>query len=309
MHVRVLGAAAGGGFPQWNCSCPNCRRLRQGTFRGTARSQAQLAISADSESWFLVNAAPDLRYQIESSRSLHPGPKSLRHSPIQGVVLTSAELDAALGLLLLRESQPLVVYSTEAVRQLLTEDNNLFDVLRRLPDQLQWRTMLPGEPFELQQTCGTATGIRCRAVSTHGTFPGHVRKERARNLDQTGAVVGLFLQHGSKRIAFFPGAPSVAPEWFQEFEACDAILFDGTFWSDDELIRIQGQGKTAREMGHLPVGGSGGTLEKFETLTRPRKIFIHINNTNPMLDEQSPEYQHIRGAGWELAFDGMELTV
>jgi pyrroloquinoline quinone biosynthesis protein B len=309
MHVRVLGAAAGGGFPQWNCSCFNCRRLRQGTFRGTARSQAQLAISADSENWFLVNASPDLRYQIESSPSLHPRPTSFRHSPIQGVVLTSAELDAALGLLLLRESQPLIVYSTETVRQVLTEDNNLFDVLRRLPDQVQWRTMVAGEPFDLQQTCGTATGIRCTAVSAGGTFPGHVPEKRARNLDEAGAVVGVFLQHGSRRIAFFPGVPRVAPGWLQEFESCDVIFFDGTFWSDDELIRIQGHGKTAREMGHLPVGGSGGALEKFATLVTARKIFIHINNTNPMLNEESQEYQQIRAAGWELAFDGMELVL
>src|SRR5947207_12094245 len=179
MHVRVLGAAAGGGFPQWNCSCFNCRRLRQGTFRGTARSQAQLAISADSEKWFLVNASPDLRYQIESSPSLHPRPTSLRDSPIQGVVLTSAELDAALGLLLLRESQPLIVYATEAVRQLLTEDNNLFNVLRRLPDQVQWRTIIPGESFELHSSRGTPMGIVVTAVSTAGTFPGHVPQERA----------------------------------------------------------------------------------------------------------------------------------
>jgi pyrroloquinoline quinone biosynthesis protein B len=309
MYVRVLGAAAGGGFPQWNCSCRNCRRLRQGNFRGTARSQAQLAISADASNWFLVNASPDLRYQIEASPSLHPRPESLRHSPIQGVVLTSAEVDSALGLLLLRESQPLVVYATEAVRQVLTEDNNLFNVLRRLPDQVQWRTIVAGEPFELQSTQGTPMGIRSTAVSMGGTFPGYVPQERASNLDQAGAVIGLFLQHGSKRVAFFPGAQRVAPEWFQEFASCDVIFLDGTFWSDDELIRIQGQGKTAREMGHSPVGGPGGTLEEFSTITGPRKVFIHVNNTNPMLDEASPEYQQIRAAGWELAFDGMELAL
>jgi pyrroloquinoline quinone biosynthesis protein B len=309
MYVRVLGVAAGGGFPQWNCSCRNCRRLRQGTFRGTARSQAQLAISADAENWFLVNASPDLRYQIESSPFLHPCSTSFRHSPIQGVVLTSAEVDAALGLLLVRESQPIVVYATEAVRRLLTEDNSFFNVLRRVPDQVQWRTIVPGEPFELQSPQGTPMGIRCTALSMGGTFPGYVHPERARKLDQAGAVIGLFLEHGSKRIAFFPGTQRVAPEWMQELASCDVIFFDGTFWSDDELIRIQGQGKTAREMGHSPVGGPGGTLEKLSTLTAPRKILVHINNTNPVLDEESPEYQQICAAGWELAFDGMELEL
>jgi pyrroloquinoline quinone biosynthesis protein B len=268
-----------------------------------------LAISADAENWFLVNASPDLRYQIESFPALHPRPTSLRHSPIQGLVLTSAEVDAALGLLLLRESQPLIAYATEAVRRLLMEDNEFFNVLKRLPDQVQWRTIVPGKPFELHLSCGTAAGIQSTAVSTGGTFPGHVPPEKARNLDQADAVIGLFLQHGSKRIAFFPGAQRVAPEWSQEFATCDLIFFDGTFWSDDELIRIQGQGKTAREMGHSPVGGPGGTLEKFSTVTAPRKVFIHINNTNPMLDEESPEYQQIRASNWELAFDGMELTL
>src|SRR4051794_17022455 len=136
MHVRILGAAAGGGFPQWNCSCSNCRRLRQGTFPGAARSQTQLAVSSDGEHWFLVNASPDLRYQIASFPPLNPRPTSLRNSPIRGVILTSAEVDAALGLLLLRESQPLVVYATEPVRQILAEDNNLFAVLQRQPDQV-----------------------------------------------------------------------------------------------------------------------------------------------------------------------------
>jgi pyrroloquinoline quinone biosynthesis protein B len=268
-----------------------------------------LAISADAENWFLLNASPDLRYQIESFPSLHPHPISARHSPINGVVVTAAELDAALGLLLLRESQPLAVYTTDAVRQLLMEDNSLFGVLRREPDLVQWRTITPGKPFELKPILGPATGIRCTAVSTGGTFPRHVPLERALGLDHTGAVLGLFLEEGSKRMAFFPGAPRVAPEWLEQMADCDAIFFDGTFWSDDELIRMQGYGRTAREMGHSPVSGSDGTIEKFSILRGPRKIFIHINNTNPMLDEDSPEYQHVSASGWELAFDGMELSL
>jgi len=309
MHVKVLGAAAGGGFPQWNCSCGNCRGLRQGIFHGTARSQAQLAISANREHWFLVNASPDLRYQIESFSALHPGPTSVRQSPIHGVVLTSAEVDAALGLLLLRESQPLNVYATDSVRRLLVEDNNFFAVLRRQPDQVRWKTMTPGESIELESIDGQPTGITCNPVSTGGAFPGHVPPDRAAELDVKGAVVGLFLQQGSKRMAFIPGAHNILEEWLEMMAACDAILFDGTFWSDDELIRIQGKGKTARQMGHLPIADPGGTLEMFTSLSRPRKIFIHINNTNPMLDETSPEYARMRSSGWELAFDGMELCL
>lgn len=223
--------------------------------------------------------------------------------------MTSAELDAALGLLLLRESQPLVVYSTEAIRSLLMDSNNLFEVLRRQADQVQWRTIVPGKSFELQSIGGAGTGIQCTAVSTLGRFPGHVTPRRAEDLNPAEAVVGLFLERGATRIAFFPGASAIAPDWLQKFDECDAILFDGTFWSDDELLRIQGHGKTAREMGHLPVGDAGGTLAKLAELTRPRKIFIHINNTNPMLDQESPEYARLCAAGWELAFDGMDLSV
>src|SRR5689334_7470415 len=301
MHVRILGAAAGGGFPQWNCSCRNCGRLRQGTFAGVARSQTQLAVSSNGEQWFLVNASPDLRYQIESFSALNPRPGSLRHSPVSGVLLTSAEVDASLGLLLLRESQPLVVYATAEVRRLLTEDN-FFRVLERQPDQVRWKTITPSEPFELESVDGTPAQICCTAISTGGAFPGHVPPKRAAELNPADAVIGLLLDDGSNRIAFFPGARSVAPEWLEQFTSCDAILFDGTFWSDDELSSIQRRGKTARQMGHLPVGDPGGTLEQLDSLVGPRKIFIHINNTNPMLDEESDEYARVRACGWEVSY-------
>jgi len=251
-----------------------------------------------------VNASPDLRSQIESFPPLTPRPTQSRQSPITGVILTSAEIDASLGLLLLRESQPLVVFATEPVRRVLTEDNSLFAVLQREPDQIRWVRIAPGRAFELD-----STAIRCTPVSTHGAFPGFVRPERAAQFDASGAVIGLILEEASRRVAFFPGAPRVASEWFDDMAGCDAILFDGTFWSDDELIRVKGRGKTGRQMGHLPVGDAGGTLEQFSGLATPRKIFIHINNTNPMLDEESAEYHRVRASGWELAFDGMEICL
>lgn len=303
MYVKVLGAAAGGGFPQWNCSCQNCRQLRQGTIQAQARSQAQLAISADQKHWFLINASPDLRYQIENFPALHPSPTDIRHSPIAGVILTSAEVDAALGLLLLRESQPISVYATDSVRHLLTEDNDLFRVLERQLNQVRWHRLVPGATIDLDRT-----GLSCTPISTSGGFPGHVPPERAAQLDPSEAVVGLFLERVGTRVAFFPGAPEVQPEWLHSIASCDALLFDGTFWDDDELIRIQGNGKTARQMGHSPMSGPDGTIARFASVQGPRKIFIHINNTNPVLDEDSPENQFIRDAGWELAFDGMELA-
>ena len=304
MHVRVLGAAAGGGFPQWNCSCNNCRKLRQGTLRATARSQAQLAISADFKSWFLINASPDLRYQIESFSGLHPSSAYARHSPIAGVVLTSAEVDACLGLLLLRESQPIEVYSARSVKSLLMDDNNVFQVLKRQANQVTWHPIVPNKRFNLGDS-----GIQCLPISTEAAFPGHVSNGRANSLDLTEAVLGFFIEHDGSQIAFFPGVHHIKNEWLAEFANCAAIFIDGTFWSDDELIRIQGGGKTARQMGHSPISGADGTIERLSGLVGPKKVFIHINNTNPMLDEDSPEYCHVIDSGWQLAFDGMELTL
>lgn len=300
MRVRVLGAAAGGAFPQWNCSCSNCRQLRQGQFTGSPRSQNQLAISADGISWILLNASPDLRCQIESFPPLHPHPSAVRSSPIAGIVLPSAEVDAVLGLLLLREFQPLTVYATNAVRRLLTEDNSIFGVLRRIPDQVTWLDILPGEPFLF----GT-TGIRCLPVTTESAYPGFVSPDRASQFAPEQAVLGLFLEHNGRRFAFFPGVRHILPEWAQQFKTCDAVFFDGTFWSEDELIRTQGSGEHATDMGHQPVSETIRLLDRLQA----RKIFIHINNTNPILDERSSEHKAVRAAGWELAYDGMELEL
>src|SRR5579863_722445 len=166
MHVKILGSAAGGGFPQWNCACPNCRSLRAGTFHGKARTQAQLAISADSEHWFLLGASPDLRAQIEATPELHPRvvDNSTRHSPIAGAVLLNADIDHVLGLLLLRELQPLRVYATESVRRILTDDNSMFAMLNRIPNQLVWTDFTPETSFSLLATTGEDSGLRCRAL-------------------------------------------------------------------------------------------------------------------------------------------------
>jgi pyrroloquinoline quinone biosynthesis protein B len=298
MQVRVLGAAAGGAFPQWNCSCSNCSRQRQGHFTGSPRSQNQLAISVDGVSWILLNASPDLRYQIESFPPLHPHSSPVRHSPIAAIILPSAEVDATLGLLLLREFQPLTVYATSSVRQILTEDNSMFGVLRRIPNQVTWIDIVPGEAFFIGNT-----GIRCNAVTTESNYPGFVSAERAAEFSPEEAVIGLYLEHAGHRVAFFPGARAVMPEWTEEFNRCDAVLFDGTFWSQDELILVHGSGKQARDMGHQPVSE---TLRAFQGLNA-RKIFIHINNTNPILDDASPEQKAVREAGWDIAYDGMDL--
>ncbi|HXJ89665.1 MAG TPA: pyrroloquinoline quinone biosynthesis protein PqqB [Candidatus Binatia bacterium] len=311
MQVKILGSAAGGGFPQWNCVCPNCRSLRGGAFRGKARTQAQLAISADSQHWYLLGVSPDLRTQIESTPELHPQPSdsNTRHSPISGAVLLNADIDHVLGLLLMRELQPLRVYSSNSVCQII-RDNPMFSMLQRVDGQLSWIPFSPNEWFALHSPSHNQVAVRCRTVSLGTHFPAYVPEKRISHLNPKEASLGLLVEAPSgKRLAFMPAVPQITDELSSELNRTDVLLFDGTFWSNDELIRIQGSGQTARQMGHVPVSSPTGSLAQLAHLNRPRKIYIHINNTNPMLNEDSPEYRQVRDAGWEIAEDGWQFEL
>jgi pyrroloquinoline quinone biosynthesis protein B len=323
MRVKILGSAAGGGFPQWNCACGNCRGLRSGTFRGKARSQTQVAISAtsknDAGSWYLLGASPDLRAQIEATPELHPQPgkekEGIRQSPIAGAVLANADIDHVLGLLLLRELQPLRVYATDSIRRILCEDNSMFGMLQRVPGQATWTSFEPGIAFPLENPGGENSGLRCRALSLGTHYPAYVSPRRQSELRFGEASLGLIVEakmvesSSGKRLAYMPAVPQIDNALLQEFESADVLLFDGTFWSDDELIRIQGSGQTALQMGHVPVSSAEGSLSRLAGLRHPRKIYLHINNTNPMLNEAGPEYAQVREAGWEIAEDGWEFEL
>ena len=312
MHVKILGSAAGGAFPQWNCACPNCRSVRAGTFRGKSRTQAQVAISADSERWFLLGASPDLRAQIESTPELHPkAPDGVtRHSPICGAVLLNADIDHVLGLLLMRELQPLNAYATLSVRRVLSEDNSMFAMLQRVDRQLTWFDTKPEETFSLFTPDGEDSGLRCRVLSLGRHYPAYVSTRRESGLIRHEASLGLIAESDSgKRLIYMPAVPQIDDDLLDEAASADVLLFDGTFWDEDELIRIQGSGQTAQEMGHVPVSSPTGSLAQLAHLKRPRKIYIHINNTNPMLDEASPEYRQVRDAGWEIAEDGWQFEL
>jgi pyrroloquinoline quinone biosynthesis protein B len=312
MLVRVLGSAAGGGFPQWNCACPNCSLMRAGKFRGKARTQTQLAISADSETWFLLGASPDLRTQIESTPELRPrAMKNVpRDSPIAGAVLLNADIDHILGLLLLRELQPLRVYATKSVRRILTKDNSMFAMLQRVPNQVSWIECAPGASFNLADPDGEDSGLRCRTVPLGTHFPAYVSAPRKSQLSPLESSLGAIVESSSgKRLAFMPAIPRLDAKLVNQLESCDVILVDGTFWSADELIRIQGSGQSAWDMGHVPVSSSEGSLAKLAHLHHPRKLYLHINNTNPMLNEDSPEYRQVRDAGWEIAEDGWQFEL
>ena len=306
MQVKILGSAAGGAFPQWNCACANCRAVRAGTFRGKPRTQTQLALTGDGRTWFLLGASPDLRTQIEATPELHPQ-HGMRHSPIAGIALANADLDHVLGLLLLRELQPLRIHATASVRRILREDNSMFRMLNRIPDQTAWTDFQPGKEFSLCNSQGEDSGLLCCPWSLAAHYPAYVTAERQAQLSPHEASLGFFIHSKpGTRFAYMPAVPRVDDALLAELDACDLLLFDGTFWSDDELIRLQGGGQTAQQMGHVPVEE---TLVKLAGVRRPRKIFLHINNTNPMLDEASPQYRQVRGAGWEIAEDGWQFNL
>jgi len=308
MQVKILGSAAGGGFPQWNCACANCHALRGGQFTGKPRLQTQVAVSGDGRSWFLLGASPDLRLQIESVPELHPRAGN-RCSPISGVVLGSADLDHVLGLLLLRELQPFHVWAAAPVIEILRGQNSMFAMLNRVDDQVRWNTIRAGEPFHLKSIAGSDSQICCRTIALSSRYPAY-SGNRAGTRTNFEAVLGLVLPSPTgKTLGFFPQLPMLTPELKGLFATLDCLLLDGTFWSDDELIRLQGSGQRAHEMGHIPVGGEEGTLRQLAGLTKPRKMYIHINNTNPMLNEAGAEYRQVRDSGWELAEDGCQLSL
>ncbi len=302
MLVSVLGAAAGGGFPQWNCNCDNCRRLRQGTLRGQPRTQIQVAVSADGSAWHLLGASPDLARQIEANLCLHPR-QGLRDSPITSVILTCAEIDQTLGLLLLREMQPFAAYATASVRDILLEDNSMFRMLHRIPDQIQWRAIAPGAEFAVED------GLQVEPIPLPGGYPSCVSADRLARCRSDEAVMGLSVRCGGRIMLFLPGVPAIDDALMDRMAQSDLLLLDGTFWSDDEFIRVWPDARTARAMGHLPISGPGGSLERLAALRRPRRVYIHINNTNPILDEDSAPYRAVREAGWEVACDGMTINL
>jgi pyrroloquinoline quinone biosynthesis protein B len=309
MRIKILGSAAGGGFPQWNCGCRHCAASRAGTFRGKSRTQTQVAISNDGHAWFLLNTSPDLRMQIEATPTLHPRSAG-RDSPINGVVLTSGDIDQIAGLLSLRELQPVRIYCTASIRHILQDDNTMLGMLNRVPGQVSWTEIGCDASFPLLTVAGDDSGMGCTVFSLGSRYPAYVSRERAASLKAEEALLGLIVTSSSGgRLAYMPAVPAVNTALIERLQSADVLLFDGTFWSDDELLRVQGGGATAREMGHIPVSGADGSLRALAGLSRPRKVFVHLNNTNPMLDESGPEYREVRAAGWEVAEDGWSFEL
>ena len=309
MRVKVLGSGAGGGFPQWNCGCSNCNGLRAAKLHGSPRTQTQIAFSVNSKAWFVLNASPDLRAQILATPELAP-PEGTRHSPIAGVFLPSADVDSIMGLLHLREFTPFRIFATPAVQQIVRAENTIFRVLDRAMPPVQWLGISMRPQFaRVDSDPREDSSFRCSAVPLGGAYPDYVSDALRGSLPADQAVVGLLVEQGEKRLFFAPSLPGQNQEWKKLAESSDLVFLDGTFWSDDELIRATGSGKTARAIGHLPLSGTDGLLQQFSGTGRGRRVLIHINNTNPILDEDSTEYHQVREMGWEIAHDGMEFVL
>lgn len=311
MKLKILGSAAGGGFPQWNCACPNCAAMRAGKLRARLRSQTQIAFSPDDRVWFLVGASPDLRAQILSVPELAPSADRPGHTPIGGVFLPSADVDCVIGLLHLREFQSFFVFSTAAVQRALRSENRLFKVLDRADPPVPWQVLSSKGRLgcHLSESPGESPTFVCNTIPLGGDYPDYVSDEFRRNASPDDATVGFLFECDGKKIFIAPSLAGHNAEWQKLASSADVTLIDGTFWSNDELRHTGRTTKTAREIGHLPLSGSDGLLAQFPSDAPGRKILIHINNTNPILDEDSPEHRSVLEAGFEIAYDGMDIAL
>lgn len=306
MQALVLGAAAGGGFPQWNSNAAMCNLARSGSPVAAPRTQASIAISADADHWFLLNASPDLRQQIEAAPALHPR-HGLRSSPIAGVVLTGGDVDAIAGLLTLRERQAFIVYATQRIHQVL-EDNPIFEVLAR--DVVTRRRVEINAAVDLALPDGTPSGLSIELFAVPGKVPLYLEDATGTPAITEGEeTVGVAVSHRDKKLFFIPGCARMTEALTHRLHGADVVLFDGTLWRDDEMLRAGIGCKTGLRMGHMAVSGPDGTLAAFRRIDVRRKILLHINNSNPILLDGSPERAQAEAAGWDVAFDGMEIAL
>ncbi|TDF99630.1 pyrroloquinoline quinone biosynthesis protein PqqB [Paenibacillus piri] len=302
MVIKVLGSAAGGGYPQWNCNCPYCRRVRNGDGSVHARMNDAIAVSDDGGKWYLINATPDVSAQIESHPALHPGP-GLRGTPISGVLLTDAELDHTLGLLHLRQSAELDIYAASPVLHALSGPFPVRQIIEPYAS-FRWTEVRAGESFPLFGGRLIVYPIQLGRKSPRYVYDA--------NLGQEGAwVVGYRITDKITGgiVVYAPGIESWTAELEQQLKDADCIMLDGTFWHSAELRDLGASELEAADMGHIPITGADGTFGRLTNRSAQRRIYIHINNTNPILDTASSEYRTITEHGIEVGYDGLELEV
>ncbi|WP_019918343.1 pyrroloquinoline quinone biosynthesis protein PqqB [Methyloversatilis discipulorum] len=305
MRLHVLGSGAGGGFPQWNCNCPNCDGLRRGTIKARARTQSSITVSGDNENWVLFNASPDILAQFQQFPDLQPA-RALRDTAVKAIVLIDGQIDHTTGLYMLREHrQPHQIWSTAPVRQDLTEGNPLFRLLGHYCG-IEWNELpIDGAEF----TIPGAPGLKFHSHALRSNAPPYSPR---RDKPVPGDNVGVTIEDvkSGKKIYYAPGLVEIEPQVWAAMQAADVVLVDGTCWSDDEMIALGASKKRSRDMGHLAQSGEGGMIEWLDKLpTTTRKILIHINNTNPILNEESPQRRELDAHGIEVSYDGMDITL
>ena len=307
MHILVLGSAAGGGYPQWNCNSALCRRARSGDPAAKPRTQSSIAVSADGRRWVLFNASPDLRQQFNDSPALHPS-EGLRHTPLGAVVLTNADVDHIAGLLTLRERQAFALYASQRVQQAL-EANPIFDVLH--PDYVARRALELGQATPMLGPEGEALGLTVTPFAVPGKVALYLENPEA-GPDfgtQEGDTIGLRIEDDASAFYYIPGCATLDGPLAERLQGAPLVLFDGTLYRDDEMV-VAGLGsKTGQRMGHMSMAGPEGSLAAFDGLGIGRRVYIHINNSNPVLLEDSEERRSVEAAGWEVAYDGQEIEL
>ena len=309
MRIVVLGSAAGGGFPQWNCNTEYCQLVRSGSTLSVSRSQSSLAVSSDDRKFVLLNCSPDLRYQVNQNKALHPK-NGLRGSPIDAVVLTNGDIDHIAGLLTMRESESFRIYASDRVQSILTS-NSIFNVLN--PDYVKRDTFELSQAFEIKDAEGEPLGLEVEAF----VVPGKVAlflEDLSQGDDfgtREGDTVGLHIRDLQSDASFYyiPGCARVTDSLKQRLDGAELLFFDGTLFKNDEMIQMGVGWKTGERMGHINMGGDDGSLKAFSDVAINRKIYIHINNTNPVLLENSPQRKIVEEAGWMVSRDGLEILL
>ena len=299
LRLIVLGSAAGGGLPQWNCRCPVCALAWAGDSRVRPRTQASLAVSADHETWALLNCAPEILSQIKATPALRPR-AGLRHSPIGAVLLTNGDIDHIAGLLSLREGQPFALYATPEIHAVLRA-NSVFEVLNEAV--VARRETRAHEPIAL------APGLEAEIFPVPGKTALYLEKGEVEVGAEGEATVGVEIRANGASFLYVPGCARLSEPLRRRIRGAALVLFDGTLWRDDEMIETGVGAKTGRRMGHMPISGPEGSLAGFADLEVGRKVFVHVNNTNPILVEDSAERRAVEAAGWEVAYDGMEISL
>ncbi|MGO9135458.1 MAG: pyrroloquinoline quinone biosynthesis protein PqqB [Methylovirgula sp.] len=297
MRVLVLGSAAGGGFPQWNCLCPVCQLAWAGDKRVKPRTQSSLAISSDGENWLLLNASPDLRQQIIAQPKLHPHGAG-RQSPIAGVFVTNGDVDHLTGLLTMREQQSFTLFGSKLT--LALTGTSVFGVLNK--------ESVHTVPVQLETPVETL-GLKITPFAVPGKVPLWLEDAQVKIGTEDESTVGLEITEGSKRFYYIPGCAEVTPKIQERVRGADLLFFDGTTFTDDEMVKLGLSQKTAWRMGHVSMSGENGSVARLADLGIGRKIFVHINNTNPVLIEDSLERRNVEKAGWDVSYDGMEVTL